>query len=120
VLNVPKVKGGGVRDRLNVLWTVTFCVCARNALPIHNPDHPWEGASKIRILQNSIADVPIGVHVQMHEIRQASDVLGAGCAAASQISESVKVHRVGAFRFQIDVEIRRVADFVEGVAGDVL
>ena len=100
VLNVPEVKSGGVRDGLNVTWTVKIRVDARNGLSIDYEERLREGCSKGRILQAAIAEVPTGVDVQMHEIRQGADVLGSGCSAAAQNAEFVKVNGIGAFRFE--------------------
>src|SRR5580692_7197597 len=120
MLNVTKVNHGGVRDGLNVEWSVKIRVRAWNGLAIDNADLLRKGVSRVWTLETAISTVPPGIHVQMHEVRQASDVVSTLCRTASQYAELIKVHGIKPFRLQVGVDIGRVANLVLSVAGDVL
>src|SRR5579862_6995150 len=76
--------------------------------------------AKIGVCRAAITDEPAGVDVEVHEVGEAADVLRSRRLASLEREELVEVYRLCALRLQVSVEEVGVADFVDGIAGDVL
>src|SRR6266700_3565768 len=94
----------------------------RRKLPL---EQPWNGLServtKIGVLGAAAVAGPItGVHGELHEVGEPSDLLGACGFTARQRAKLVQVDGIGALRNQICVDECEVADFILGIVVDIL
>src|SRR5207248_10652308 len=74
---------------------------------------------KVWIMSAAVAEIPARVHVEVHEIRQPPDLLGAGRFATRERPEGVQIHRLCADRNKKGVQKMPVAKFIVGVVVDV-
>src|SRR6266516_2425383 len=82
LLDHRKMETRCIGDCLEVIWGVEIIIVSRNGwkLPCTQPrDGLWEGVSKIGVLRvAAIARPPTGVHSELHEVGEQSDLLGTG------------------------------------------
>jgi hypothetical protein len=77
-------------------------------------------APKSGLVAAAIANIPTGIHAELHDILEASDLLSSCRLAARQSAAPIEIHRLLALRDQVSVQESSVALFIEIVAGDVL
>ena len=82
LLNRPKMKGGRVRDSLNVIWRTKIGIRNRDCRLVRDRDRLGIGGSEIGIRFASIPDIPTRIHCELHKVREPSDLLGPGSLAA--------------------------------------
>ena len=68
----------------------------------------------------AVASPETGIHVEVHQVGEPSDIGGAGRFAAGQIGELIEVDRISADRLQVRVDEGEVTLFVVSVVVDVL
>src|ERR1700722_19743753 len=79
LLDVPKVEGGDVRDRLNVLVTgkvgiwsaVEIVVVSRNSRDVLEGERLRKARAEVWIGSAAVANVPASVYVEMHDVGKA-------------------------------------------------
>ena|SRR5215467_467456 len=80
-----------------------------------------ELVAEVRILVAAAVACPKrGVDGELHQIRKAPDLVGAGRGAAGQSAKSIEADGIETLRNQIGVEERFVAQLIFGVVVDVL
>ena len=115
-----EVERGRIGDCLDVIRAVKVGVCSGNGGAVSNFDRLLERGAEIRIGRAAIPNTPTGVHIEVHEVRKAAEVLRAGGLADLQDAKFIEIDWIRSLGFQVPVEKGCVADFVNGVAGDVL
>jgi hypothetical protein len=75
LLNVSEVKGSYIRDHLNMIGIVEISVGDRNGGTVRDFDRLRKRGAKVWIGCTAVANEPAGVDVEVHEVRQAPDVL---------------------------------------------
>src|SRR5437588_4872635 len=80
-----------------------------------------EGVAKIGVLRAAaVACPPTGVHGELHEVGEPSDLLGAGSFTAGQRAKLVQIDGLRTDRSQVGVEERHVAELILGIVVDIL
>src|SRR6266511_4528399 len=102
LLDHRKMETRCIRDCLEVIWGVEIIIVSRNGwkLPCTQPrDSLWEGVSKIGILRvAAVLRPPTGVHGELHEIGEPSNLLGTSRFTAGQGAELVQINCLCALR----------------------
>ena len=68
----------------------------------------------------AVARPEAGVHGQLHQVGETSDVLSTGRLTARQSTKLIQINGLGPFRSQIGVKEREMADLIVGVIMDIL
>src|ERR1700704_4980515 len=93
-----------IGDRLEMVGDVRWCtpgeisIVPGNCRAIHNVDSLRKGVSEVRILcAAAVASPPTGIHRQIHEVCEPTDLLSACRLAAGQGAKVVEIDCVRTF-----------------------
>src|SRR5580698_4952973 len=129
LLDVSKMKTCDIRDRLNMCVSgnleigvedAEVSVGSRNRGNVLEIERLRKSGAEVRIGRAAVANVPTGVHIQMHEVREPLDTRRSRSRASLQRAELVEINWLGAPGLKIGVEKGRMAHFIECVARYVL
>ena len=80
-----------------------------------------ERVTEIRVLRAAaVARPPTGVHGELHEVGEPSDLLGAGRFTARQRAKLIQIDGCRALRSQVRVDEGEVAELILGIVVDIL
>jgi hypothetical protein len=114
------VERRSVCDALKVIGIPKICIGPGNGGAVGYINSLRKGGAKIRIGRASIADEPAGVDVEGHQDGETPEIRRTRRLASLEGEKLVEVDRVCALGLQVSVEEVGMADFVDGVAGNVL
>jgi hypothetical protein len=128
LLNVSKVKGRDIRDRLNMIvagkvgigYAIEIVVVARYSIDILECERLREGSTLVRIGGCAVANVPTGVDGELHEVRETQLARGSRSRAARQCFELSKVDRVGSSGLEIRIQEGSVTLLIQRVTRNIL
>ena len=94
----------------------------RRKLPFQQTrDGWWEGVTEIGVLRAAaVLSPPTGIHGELHEVCEPSDLLGAGRFTARQRAKLIQIDWISAFRNQVRIDKREVAELILGIVVDIL
>src|SRR5438045_1657030 len=92
-----EVERSSIGDRLNLIGTRRQ-IGRGNCRSVRDVDKLRKDKVKVWIMSAAVAEIPARVHVEVHEIRQPPDLLGAGRFATRERPEGVQIHRLCADR----------------------
>jgi len=121
LFDISEVERCSVGDDLNVVGIPEIGIGPRDGGAVGDSNGLRKRGPKVRVCRAAIADEPAGVHVEVHEVGEAHTLRPRyrRCLAARQGSELIEVDWIRSLGFQVCVEEGGVANFIEGVAGDV-
>jgi hypothetical protein len=103
LLNETEVEPRRVSDRLNVGWVVKVGLRRRDSWMLSDGqtrDRLRERRPEIRIFFASVPSPPSGIHTELHEVGEPSDLLGTGCFTARQVTEPIQIDGLLPFDFK--------------------
>src|SRR5258706_5576684 len=93
-----------IGDRLEMVGDTRWCTASEIVIApgdcraIHNVDSLMKGVAEVSILcAAAVASPPAGIHVQIHEVGEPTDLLSACRLAAGQGAKLVEIDWVRAF-----------------------
>jgi len=92
LLYISKVKCCSIRNYLDMVGVVEVGIGDGNGGSVGDLDRLRKGSAEVGISSASVPDEPTGIDVEMHEIREAADVLSSGRCAAGEDAEFVEVN----------------------------
>src|SRR5258708_38909157 len=124
LLDKPKMEARRVGDRLDVVSGGEVAIVSgnRRKLPFtQTRDGLSERVTEIGVLRAAaVARPPTGVHGELHEVGEPSDLLGACRSTARQRAKAIQIDGLRALRSQVCVEEGEVADLILGIIVDIL
>src|SRR5690348_4938039 len=118
------MESGRAGDGLDVVsgGEVTIVSGNRRKLPgKQTRDGLREGVTEIGILgAAAVACPPTGIHGELHEVGEPSDVLGAGRFTAWQRTKLIQIDWICALRSQVGIEEVHVTELILGIVVDIL
>ena len=109
---------GCVGNCLHLIARVEAWVLNRNARPIHDVDHLPEAVAEVRIARTAVAQIPTGIHVEVHQVGQSPGVYRSYRTACER-AEWLQIHRLPVHFSQKRVEKILMTELVVGILGDV-
>ncbi|HYL43133.1 MAG TPA: hypothetical protein VEU97_07100 [Ktedonobacteraceae bacterium] len=124
LLDKPKMEGRRVGNRLDVVMGGQVAIVSgnRRKLPFtQTRDSLSERITEIGVLRaTAVAGPPAGVHRELHEVGEPSDLPGACRFTARQRAKLIQIDGIRALGDQIGVDEREVAELILGIVVDIL
>src|SRR6185437_16202357 len=126
LLDKREVKSRGICDCLDVVARGKIVVGSRNRwkLPLAQTwNRLWKRERRIEVGIVGAAPAPgppTGVHRELHEVCESSDLLRARRSATRQSTKLIEIHRVSAFRRQIRVNESEMSNLILGIVVYIL
>ena len=92
LLDHRKVERRGIGDGLNLVGSIEALILNRDRRTIHDVHHLLERVAEVWIAGTAVAQIPTGVHVEVHQIRQPR-CLQRCHGTAWQRAEEFEIHR---------------------------
>jgi hypothetical protein len=124
LLDIPKVEARRVGDRLDVVSGGEVAIVSGNRrkfASIQTRDGLSERATQIWVLRAAaVACPPTGIHGELHEVGEPSNLLGAGRFTTWQRTKLIQIDWISALRSQVRVDERHMAELILGIVVDIL
>ena len=94
-----------------VQWNSWLVFDSEGSLELH---------TEVGVLGAAVACIPAKVNIELQQVGQPSDILGACRLTTRQGSESIEIDRFFPLSNQVSIQESRMAQFVVSIVGDVL
>src|SRR5271155_2422173 len=82
LFDISEVERGGIGDDLDVVGVAEISIGDRDGRAIGYGDGLGEGGAEVRVRRAAVTDEPAGIHIQVHEVGETTDILRTGRPAA--------------------------------------